>query len=153
MADGTLFLNHSVQLAIAVCRAVYIYPLTFLLNLGRTNKIPIAFQHVLFFSGEAFIKNLFGVLFIHFNTLLVNRNQGPVVQLMRLGLKMYMMMNSRNASAYVHNKEGMALILTNIYYIPVWYLYLHMLGARCKYSFLHLYFLGFLVSATSTSKV
>uniref|UniRef100_A0A4D5RPA5 Sodium/hydrogen exchanger n=1 Tax=Ixodes scapularis TaxID=6945 RepID=A0A4D5RPA5_IXOSC len=38
-------------LAIAVGRAVYIYPLTFLLNLGRTNKIPIAFQHVLFFSG------------------------------------------------------------------------------------------------------
>ncbi|XP_077514724.1 na[+]/H[+] hydrogen exchanger 3 isoform X4 [Amblyomma americanum] len=38
-------------LAIAVGRAVYIYPLTFLLNLGRTNKIPMAFQHVLFFSG------------------------------------------------------------------------------------------------------
>uniref|UniRef100_A0A1Z5L5J2 Semaphorin-1A n=1 Tax=Ornithodoros moubata TaxID=6938 RepID=A0A1Z5L5J2_ORNMO len=38
-------------LAIAVGRAIYIYPLTFLLNLGRTNKIPMAFQHVLFFSG------------------------------------------------------------------------------------------------------
>lgn len=38
-------------LAIAVGRAVYIYPLTFLLNLGRTHKIPMAFQHVLFFSG------------------------------------------------------------------------------------------------------
>ncbi|KAH6937840.1 hypothetical protein HPB50_004680 [Hyalomma asiaticum] len=38
-------------LAIAAGRALYIYPLTFLLNLGRTNKIPGSFQHVLFFSG------------------------------------------------------------------------------------------------------
>lgn len=38
-------------LAIAAGRALYIYPLTFLLNLGRTHKIPGSFQHVLFFSG------------------------------------------------------------------------------------------------------
>ncbi|XP_072142588.1 sodium/hydrogen exchanger 9 [Dermacentor andersoni] len=38
-------------LSIAAGRALYIYPLTFLLNLGRTHKIPGSFQHVLFFSG------------------------------------------------------------------------------------------------------
>lgn len=32
-------------------RALNIYPLTFLLNLGRQNKIPKNFQHVLCFSG------------------------------------------------------------------------------------------------------
>ncbi|XP_042902571.1 sodium/hydrogen exchanger 7 isoform X2 [Parasteatoda tepidariorum] len=38
-------------IAIAVGRALNIYPLSFLLNLGRHNKIPLSFQHVLFFSG------------------------------------------------------------------------------------------------------
>lgn len=38
-------------LAIAVGRAAHVYPLSFFLNLGRHNKIPYAFQHVLFFSG------------------------------------------------------------------------------------------------------
>ncbi|XP_076323667.1 sodium/hydrogen exchanger 9-like isoform X2 [Tachypleus tridentatus] len=38
-------------LAIAVGRAVNIYPLSFLLNLGRHSKIPCNFQHMLFFSG------------------------------------------------------------------------------------------------------
>ncbi|KPJ11679.1 Sodium/hydrogen exchanger 7 [Papilio machaon] len=33
-------------------RAVNIYPLSFLLNLGRKPPIPINFQHMLFFSGK-----------------------------------------------------------------------------------------------------
>jgi len=37
--------------AIAVARAANIYPLSFLLNLGRKNKIPTNFQHMLWFSG------------------------------------------------------------------------------------------------------
>lgn len=32
-------------------RAANIYPLSFLLNLGRKHKISWGFQHVLFFSG------------------------------------------------------------------------------------------------------
>ncbi|XP_023237027.1 sodium/hydrogen exchanger 7-like [Centruroides sculpturatus] len=38
-------------LAIAIGRALNIYPLTFLVNLGRHNKIPLSFQHILFFAG------------------------------------------------------------------------------------------------------
>ena len=38
-------------LAIAVARAVNIYPLSFVLNLGRKHKIPINYQHMLWFSG------------------------------------------------------------------------------------------------------
>ncbi|XP_035709272.1 sodium/hydrogen exchanger 9 isoform X4 [Folsomia candida] len=38
-------------LAIIVGRAANIYPLSFLLNLGRKKKIPWSFQHMLFFSG------------------------------------------------------------------------------------------------------
>ena len=38
-------------LAIAVARAFNIYPLSFILNLGRKNKIPMNFQHMLWFSG------------------------------------------------------------------------------------------------------
>lgn len=38
-------------IAMFVARALQIYPLSFLLNLGRNNKIPLKFQHVLFFSG------------------------------------------------------------------------------------------------------
>ena len=34
-----------------VGRALNVYPLSFLLNLGRKNHIPKTFQHVLFFSG------------------------------------------------------------------------------------------------------
>nr|XP_046911145.1 sodium/hydrogen exchanger 9-like isoform X2 [Dermatophagoides farinae] len=37
--------------AIIIGRALNIYPLSYLLNLGRTNKIPTEFQHILFFSG------------------------------------------------------------------------------------------------------
>lgn len=37
--------------AIAVGRAINIYPLSFLVNLGRHNKIPLKFQHILFFVG------------------------------------------------------------------------------------------------------
>ncbi|CAG7838048.1 unnamed protein product [Allacma fusca] len=37
--------------AIIVGRAANVYPLSFLLNLGRKNKISWNFQHVLFFSG------------------------------------------------------------------------------------------------------
>ncbi|XP_067121940.1 sodium/hydrogen exchanger 6-like isoform X1 [Centruroides vittatus] len=38
-------------LAIAIGRALNIYPLTFLVNLGRHNKIPLSFQHILYFAG------------------------------------------------------------------------------------------------------
>lgn len=38
-------------IAIALGRALNIYPLSYFLNLGRQNKIPIEFQHVLFASG------------------------------------------------------------------------------------------------------
>ncbi|XP_076986439.1 sodium/hydrogen exchanger 9 isoform X3 [Tamandua tetradactyla] len=38
-------------LAIFVARACNIYPLSFLLNLGRKQKIPWNFQHVMMFSG------------------------------------------------------------------------------------------------------
>lgn len=33
-------------------RAANIYPLSFLLNLGRKPKIPMNFQHMLFFAGK-----------------------------------------------------------------------------------------------------
>ncbi|XP_022657787.1 sodium/hydrogen exchanger 7-like isoform X4 [Varroa jacobsoni] len=46
-----LFFIVAAFISIAAGRALFVYPLTFLLNLGRTNKIPMAFQHVLFFSG------------------------------------------------------------------------------------------------------
>jgi len=53
------FSNHRFQFAfifaaffaIAIARAANIYPLSFLLNLGRKNKIPPNFQHMLWFSG------------------------------------------------------------------------------------------------------
>ncbi|XP_047424822.1 sodium/hydrogen exchanger 9-like isoform X2 [Mugil cephalus] len=38
-------------LSIFVSRALNIYPLSFLLNLGRTRKIPRAFQHFMMFAG------------------------------------------------------------------------------------------------------
>ncbi|KAF7488322.1 Sodium/hydrogen exchanger 7 [Sarcoptes scabiei] len=37
--------------SVIIGRALNIYPLSYLLNLGRTNKIPKEFQHILFFSG------------------------------------------------------------------------------------------------------
>lgn len=49
--------NHSLaemlveQVAVALGRAANIYPLSFLLNIGRKPKISRNFQHVLFFSG------------------------------------------------------------------------------------------------------
>lgn len=36
----------------ALGRAVNVYPLSFLLNLGRKPEIPANFQHMLFFAGE-----------------------------------------------------------------------------------------------------
>ncbi|XP_072789239.1 sodium/hydrogen exchanger 9 isoform X3 [Taeniopygia guttata] len=39
------------QVAIFVARASNIYPLSFLLNLGRKQKIPWTFQHMMMFSG------------------------------------------------------------------------------------------------------
>lgn len=38
-------------LAIVVARACVVYPLTFLLNCGRRNRIPANFQHMMMFSG------------------------------------------------------------------------------------------------------
>ncbi|XP_044194844.1 sodium/hydrogen exchanger 9-like [Thunnus albacares] len=38
-------------LSIFISRACSIYPLSFLLNLGRTTKIPLNFQHFLMFAG------------------------------------------------------------------------------------------------------
>eukprot|EP00111_Clytia_hemisphaerica_P023317 TCONS_00068622-protein len=38
-------------LAIAVSRFLNIYPLSFLMNLKRSKKIPLNFQHMLFFAG------------------------------------------------------------------------------------------------------
>lgn len=37
--------------AIALARALHIYPLSLLLNLGRKQKIPMKYQHMLWFSG------------------------------------------------------------------------------------------------------
>lgn len=42
------------QLSIFISRACNIYPLSLLLNLGRTTKIPRTFQHFMMFAGEAF---------------------------------------------------------------------------------------------------
>jgi sodium/hydrogen exchanger-like protein 6/7 len=41
----------------AIGRAANIYPLSFLLNLGRKPKIPANFQHMLFFAGKRIINN------------------------------------------------------------------------------------------------
>jgi len=38
-------------IAIIIARAANIYPLSFLLNLGRRKKIPAKFQHMMWFSG------------------------------------------------------------------------------------------------------
>ncbi|CAG5896018.1 unnamed protein product [Menidia menidia] len=38
-------------LSIFISRACNIYPLSFLLNLGRTNRIPYTFQHFMMFAG------------------------------------------------------------------------------------------------------
>ena len=38
-------------LAIAVARALNIYPLSFILNVGRKTRIPMNYQHMLWFSG------------------------------------------------------------------------------------------------------
>lgn len=43
------------QLSIFVSRALNVYPLSFLLNLGRANKIPRTFQHFMMFTGTVFI--------------------------------------------------------------------------------------------------
>lgn len=39
------------QLAVFLGRAANIYPLSFLLNLGRRNKIRSNFQHMMMFAG------------------------------------------------------------------------------------------------------
>lgn len=45
------FLNVQIQLAIFLGRAANIYPLSFLLNLGRRNKIGTNLQHMMMFAG------------------------------------------------------------------------------------------------------
>lgn len=42
----------SFQICAMIGRAANIYPLSFLLNLGRKPKIPMHFQHMLFFAGK-----------------------------------------------------------------------------------------------------
>lgn len=45
-------LNHvPTQVALFIGRAANIYPLSFLLNLGRRNKIRSNFQHMMMFAG------------------------------------------------------------------------------------------------------
>ena len=39
------------KFGIAISRALNIYPLSFLINLSRTNKIEMNMQHLMFFSG------------------------------------------------------------------------------------------------------
>lgn len=39
------------QIAVFLGRAANIYPLSFLLNLGRRNKIKTNFQHMMMFAG------------------------------------------------------------------------------------------------------
>ena len=48
---GLLNSKHD-QFAIFVGRFLNIYPLSFLLNLGRKQRIPWNIQHMLMFSGE-----------------------------------------------------------------------------------------------------
>lgn len=40
------------QVAVFLGRAANIYPLSFLLNLGRRNKIKSNFQHMMMFAGS-----------------------------------------------------------------------------------------------------
>ena len=53
-------LNAKFQLSVLLARAFNIYPLSFLLNLGRSRKIGFNFQHMMMFSGE----NRFLVTFV-----------------------------------------------------------------------------------------
>ena len=45
-------LDAKCQLCVVLARAVNIYPLSFLLNLGRSRKIPCNFQHMMMFAGQ-----------------------------------------------------------------------------------------------------
>ena len=48
-------LNARCQLSVLLARAFNIYPLSFLLNLGRSRKIGYNFQHMMMFAGECFM--------------------------------------------------------------------------------------------------
>ena len=50
-ANSTPFLDEK-QFAVIVARACNIYPLSFLLNLGRSNKIRPNLQHMMMFAGK-----------------------------------------------------------------------------------------------------
>ena len=46
------YLNAKYQFSVVLARALNIYPLSFLLNLGRSRKIGYNFQHMMMFSGK-----------------------------------------------------------------------------------------------------
>jgi hypothetical protein len=45
-------LSSTFQLGLLVSRFFNIYPLSFLLNLGRRRKVSAKFQHMMFFAGK-----------------------------------------------------------------------------------------------------
>lgn len=46
------------KVAILIARAMNVYPLSLLLNLGRSNKISFSFQHMMMFSGLLIVASL-----------------------------------------------------------------------------------------------
>lgn len=53
-----LNLHTCLQLAVFISRACNIYPLSFLVNLGRTAKIPHSTQHFMVFAGNVHQENV-----------------------------------------------------------------------------------------------
>jgi len=48
----SLCLNAECQLSVLLARALNVYSLSFLLNLGRSRKIGCNFQHMMMFAGD-----------------------------------------------------------------------------------------------------